>query len=85
MQVFKCTKHDQVFFLPLILVIFSCFLCFYVLHLYFTFIIGFPKAMTPLQVLKNFKFKFFLVVNQMQPQIRCRMLHLMYKQLLIVL
>jgi len=41
--------------------------------------------MAPLQVLKNFKFKFFLVVNQMQPQIRSPMLHLMYKQLLIIL
>jgi hypothetical protein len=55
----KCTTHDQVVFLPLILVILFCSLCFCVLHLYFTFILGFPIAMAPFQVLKNFKFKLF--------------------------
>ncbi len=60
MQVFKskCITRDQVFFLTLILVILSYFLCFCVLHLYSTFI-RFPKTMAPLQVLKNFKFKLF--------------------------
>ncbi len=55
----KCTTHDQVLFLPFILVIFCCSLCFYVLHLYSTFILWFHEAMAPFQVPKNFKFKLF--------------------------
>ncbi len=61
MQVFKpkCTTHDQALFLPFILVILSCSLCFYVLHLFSLIILGFPKAMASLQVLNFFKFKLF--------------------------
>jgi len=55
----KCTTHNQTLLLPLILVILSCYLCFCVLHLYFTFILGFLKAMAPLQVPNFFKFKLF--------------------------
>jgi len=53
----KMHKTWPSFFLLLILVIFSCFLCLCVLHLYFAFIIGYLETITPLQVLKNFKFK----------------------------
>ncbi len=55
----KCTTHNQTLFLPLILVILSCSLCFCVLHLYSPFILGFFKAMAPLQVPKILKFKLF--------------------------
>jgi len=75
----KCTTHDQALFLPLIPVILSCSLCFHVLHLYCTFILGFLEAMAPLQVLNFFKFKLFFndeqnVISNSFPHV-----NLMYK------
>jgi hypothetical protein len=55
----KCTTHDQVLSLPLILVIFLFFFVFLCVTSIFYIHYRFPKAMVPFQVPKNFKFKLF--------------------------